>query len=241
MKKRTLKGMTLVEVIVALAIFTMLGVILITLGSTVDKTTRSSNKLNKRVSVQAPYAASKNISYNTVDDDGNPITTDLVANPSSIKVYIDEENDGNPDTITVNRMDGSTEDVDSEVTVSGNRYNTKAIVEGMNNVYNPSDVSNSEHHLQFIDVTGRISINLIDTDALVLGTNETYQITYIDADGNPQNVSGCVWTHKSLDADKVVSIDSDGLIRAKAEGTCIINGYDGDLRRYVITIEVKSS
>ena len=63
MKKKNLKGTTLLEVIIALAIFAMLGVILVTLGSNVDKQTKSSIKLNKRVALQAPYAASQQEKY----------------------------------------------------------------------------------------------------------------------------------------------------------------------------------
>ena len=73
MKKKSLKGMTLAEVIISMAVFAMLGVILIKLGMVVDTTTKSSNRLNKRVAVQAPYAASHNTVYDpnqSVDNDG---------------------------------------------------------------------------------------------------------------------------------------------------------------------------
>ena len=41
MKKKSLKGMTLAEVIISMAVFAMLGVILIKLGMVVDTTTKS--------------------------------------------------------------------------------------------------------------------------------------------------------------------------------------------------------
>ena len=59
--RKKLKGMTLVEIIIAMAVFAVLGVILLGIGQVVDSTTKASSRLNKKMTVQAPYAAAKNV------------------------------------------------------------------------------------------------------------------------------------------------------------------------------------
>lgn len=44
-KKKKLKGMSLVEIIISLAVMAIMGILLITLGTTIDSTTRATNKL----------------------------------------------------------------------------------------------------------------------------------------------------------------------------------------------------
>jgi len=58
-KKKKFKGMTLVEILVALAIFAMLGALLVLAGVQIDKTMQSSNKFKKKMVVEAPYAANQ--------------------------------------------------------------------------------------------------------------------------------------------------------------------------------------
>lgn len=62
--------MTLVEIIIAMAVFALLGVILLGIGQVVDSTTKASSRLNKKMTVQAPYAAAKNVSSQDTDSDG---------------------------------------------------------------------------------------------------------------------------------------------------------------------------
>lgn len=62
MKKfmKKLRGMTLVEIIVALAVFAMLSFILVTLGSSAEKHSRAARSLNSRVAVEGPIAEAQN-------------------------------------------------------------------------------------------------------------------------------------------------------------------------------------
>lgn len=64
-KRKTLSGMTLVEMIISLAVFAALALVLVTMGSNVERNTRAANSLNKKVAVDGPIAEShnKNASY----------------------------------------------------------------------------------------------------------------------------------------------------------------------------------
>lgn len=58
MKKfmKKLRGMTLVEIIISLAVLAMLSLILVTLGSAAEKHSRAARSLNDRVAVEGPIA-----------------------------------------------------------------------------------------------------------------------------------------------------------------------------------------
>lgn len=73
MKKKVskkLKGMTLVEIIISIAVFAVMVAILITAANAVNQYTKAANKLNKKVAVQGPIAEAqyKNDAY-LLDDD----------------------------------------------------------------------------------------------------------------------------------------------------------------------------
>lgn len=57
-KKKSLKGMTLVEIIISLAVVAIMTVLLVAAASAVNAYIRSSNNVNRKVSVQAPIAES---------------------------------------------------------------------------------------------------------------------------------------------------------------------------------------
>lgn len=58
--KKKLKGMTLIEIIIALAVFAMLGVLLVTASNVINAHIRATNNLNRKVTVQGPIAEAKN-------------------------------------------------------------------------------------------------------------------------------------------------------------------------------------
>lgn len=62
MKKimKKLRGMTLVEIIVALAVFAMLSLVLVTLGNAAERHSRAARSLNSRVAVEGPIAEAQN-------------------------------------------------------------------------------------------------------------------------------------------------------------------------------------
>jgi prepilin-type N-terminal cleavage/methylation domain-containing protein len=73
MKKKIskkLKGMTLIEIIISIAVFAVMGLMLVTAATSINQHTKSANKLNKKVAVQGPIAEAqyKNDAY-LVDDD----------------------------------------------------------------------------------------------------------------------------------------------------------------------------
>lgn len=220
MKKKSFKGMTLAEVIISMAVFAMLGVILIKLGMVVDQTTKSSNRLNKRVSIQAPYAASRETVYEKLDSNGKP-----VINKESGKA---ETAELTPDMTQIDiSIPGK---ASSKVTIHGKHYNTKSIVENNSEVYNENEVTNSGHHLQFIDVVERIDVSY------TIPQNTTKQITYKDGD-DEKPLEHAVWLY-SEGGDEIATIDENGLITASgSEGTCIALG-ESDNGNYCVTITV---
>lgn len=71
MKKamKKLSGMTLVEIIVALAVFAVMSVVLVTMGSAVEKHSKSARDLNSRVAVEGPIAEAQNDNESYLVDD----------------------------------------------------------------------------------------------------------------------------------------------------------------------------
>ncbi len=59
-KKKKLKGMTLVEIVVSIAVFAAISLILVMIGSAVNAQERSANKVNRKVAVQGPLAEAQN-------------------------------------------------------------------------------------------------------------------------------------------------------------------------------------
>lgn len=65
MKDKKLKGMTLVEIIVALAIFTIMATLLVTACICVTKSVTHTNRMVKKINYQAP--AAENVSLDVYD------------------------------------------------------------------------------------------------------------------------------------------------------------------------------
>ncbi len=70
MKKRNLKGMTLMEIIVSMAVYGVLALLLVEIMSCVNGTMQVTNQLNKRLAYEAKFADNRR----TVDEVGNPLT-----------------------------------------------------------------------------------------------------------------------------------------------------------------------
>ena len=69
--KKTVKGMTLIEMIISIAVLAMLYVILAMVGKNIDTTARATNVLKEKVAKESPYAANSVVKYN--DRDGNEV------------------------------------------------------------------------------------------------------------------------------------------------------------------------
>ena len=69
--KKKLKGMTLIEMIISIFIFAIMGGLLILVGTHIDATSKAANNLKNKVVVESPYAANH---YSVVgtDEEGKP-------------------------------------------------------------------------------------------------------------------------------------------------------------------------
>lgn len=78
MKKtnKKLKGMTLIEMIISLAIFAVMSLVLLTIGQVVDKQMRATTNLKEKVVQQSPLAANRVTTCDQVqlDANGEPAT-----------------------------------------------------------------------------------------------------------------------------------------------------------------------
>lgn len=69
-KKRKFKGMTLIEIIISLAIVGAMTTIIVGAASAINRYTRASNDMDRRVAMQAPIAEAQY--YNLVAGDPRP-------------------------------------------------------------------------------------------------------------------------------------------------------------------------
>lgn len=190
-KKKTLKGTTLVEVIIALAVFALLGIILLQVGTAIDKSNRATNRLNKRVTIQAPYAASQSVDYVAYDSSGNIVldedgnlTRTLDFTPMNVSVSIDDNN-GVPKNVEVEvraSADSETTEkrhITAQIGLTAQCYSTKPIVENNSNVYTDSS-ANSNHHLKFAIVESKIYLPdmTFDMDDPNTSNNQTLTSPY---------------------------------------------------------------
>lgn len=79
--KKKLKGMTLFEMIISIAIFAIMGGLLILVGTTIDKQSRATRNLRNKITEESPYAANHQKTYN-----GDELPTE----PMTIQVRVDE-------------------------------------------------------------------------------------------------------------------------------------------------------
>jgi len=131
--RKKLKGMTLMEIIISMAVFAMLGVILLGIGKTVDSTTKASSRFNKKMTVQAPYAAAKDVTDNniTIDVNGDGLVDDadkcyyqdesgnnIPVTPGKMNIEVYFGNKSNPTQVKVQKYqmeaDGKTPKKDAE-------------------------------------------------------------------------------------------------------------------------------
>lgn len=82
--KKNLKGMTLFEMIISIAVFAIMGGLLILVGMHIDNMSKASNNLKNKVVKESPYAANHITQY--TDRDGN--TVDLPKSAMNIEVSL---------------------------------------------------------------------------------------------------------------------------------------------------------
>ena len=59
-KKKKLRGMTLVEIVISLLVFALLGVVLVGVGNAIDAHQRAARKTTDKVAVEGPVAEAQN-------------------------------------------------------------------------------------------------------------------------------------------------------------------------------------
>lgn len=67
---KKLQGMTLIEIIIAIAVLAVMGLVLVTTAQVINQHTKAANQLNKKVAVQGPIAEAQyeNDAYMIADD-----------------------------------------------------------------------------------------------------------------------------------------------------------------------------
>lgn len=130
MKKKTVKGMTLVEVIIALFVFVVASALMVNIGSAINTHFQNSNHVNRKVAIEAPLAENgSNIAQKTDDGTGNrkleAVTSNVRKVNSNMKV-----------TVTM----GS-----KQVSVTGTSFSTAPAVAG-------NELASTDADLQFIDI-----------------------------------------------------------------------------------------
>lgn len=139
--KRNLRGMTLVEIIISLAVFAMLGIILVMVGKSVEEHSRAAHHLNNKIVVEGPIAeAQKNDSAFLLNDE------------IEIKVAkAQKTTDANGNVMNVLPADGV-------VTIKGALYNTdpelgtNATDANGDPIPDPGAVSN-DYNLKYVEIT----------------------------------------------------------------------------------------
>ena len=92
--KKNLKGMTLIEMIISIAVFAALCGVLVMVGTHIDAQSRATNNLKDKIVKQSPYAANRITKYpGEKDEDGNypesptkPITIEIDYGTNKVKV-----------------------------------------------------------------------------------------------------------------------------------------------------------
>jgi prepilin-type N-terminal cleavage/methylation domain-containing protein len=159
---KNLKGMTLVEIIIAMAVLAIAGSVMCTACSFVAKMKITTNALTKRVSYEAPIADCK--MYYTYDEDGNKVSSYAVgAGTTEYKKDI-KDDAGN---VTGSKTCNSTLTVsDGTNSYSIDGYLYQANYSGLD--YGNSDglVDTSNHNFKFFVIGG------IDNDIKAGGTDD---------------------------------------------------------------------
>lgn len=82
--KKRIKGMTLIEIIIAIAVLAIMGTIMCRIATTSNQMLKSSNHLNKRTAAQAPLSAAGDVSSGKVEETGLTISISGPFDASSV-------------------------------------------------------------------------------------------------------------------------------------------------------------
>jgi prepilin-type N-terminal cleavage/methylation domain-containing protein len=127
--KKKLKGMTLIEMIIAIAIFGIMGGLLILVGMHIDATTRAGNNLKYKVATESPYAANHLKTFTDGVDDKDIPTSEIdvkvkLTIPDEVKIWQKQE-----DKVTHEMKEVElTYSGDVEVDMKADKYETEAVI-----------------------------------------------------------------------------------------------------------------
>ena len=147
--KKNLKGMTLYEMIISIAIFAIMAGVLIGVGAHIDNTTRATNNLKKKIATESPYAANKiteNFSTHT------PLPKDKI----NVVVKV-EKPDVMPDELHIkNKATGADEvytcEYPKEVIMEAYKYKTESVYTGSESVTVDPNSPNANLNLEFVSI-----------------------------------------------------------------------------------------
>ena len=123
--KRSLKGMTLIEMIISIAIFAVMCGVLIGVGAHGDRTTKSTTKFKDKIVQESHYASARIKTYDAKDGS----VKDLTSNTAQIDIklsgtysWYDKKADGTPDPTKKNTQ------TDPSVKYETSVYSTEDVV-----------------------------------------------------------------------------------------------------------------
>ncbi len=136
--KKNLKGMTLYEMIIAIAVFALMAVVLVGVGTHVDRTTRAANHLKAKLTAESQSAANRISKDINGDDLYNSEEVDITFTCPEVSYYNQAE-------------DREVHDPHPNCTLTLKKYNTEAAVTGDKDTHIDPDEINANINLQFFE------------------------------------------------------------------------------------------
>ena len=146
-KIKSHKGMTLYEMIISIAIFAIMGLILVGVGMHIDRMSRATNDLKKKVATEAPVAGNKRLQ----DNDGNDLF-DPTKDVTDLQITIQIDGGGQKSYYVAGRTDAITGN--AKIVMDAQKYNTERIYTG-NDPISAADAAaavNGQLNLEFINI-----------------------------------------------------------------------------------------
>lgn len=126
--RKKAKGMTLIEMIISIAIFAVMGGLLILVGTHIDAKRKATNNLKTKISSESPFAANHLTEY--IDSEGNKV--DIPADDVEITVKMDvigQYYTRLDPTDPTSPMDPNPKPINNpEVKLNAKKYKTEAVI-----------------------------------------------------------------------------------------------------------------
>lgn len=86
MKKKSVKGMTLVEIIIALVVFSIAALLMAQIATVSTTLTRNSNHVTRKTSLQAPVAENANITSGLVQEEDSNLKVVVKVGSNTVNI-----------------------------------------------------------------------------------------------------------------------------------------------------------